>query len=176
MLPHRLSRISVAILMSVAFVMFVLIARLDGRAVSVSMYTHSVHQPSANDIAKVSEQWAREWKAKNLDALIALYAEDAVFMPATGSRVTGRAEIRELFEKALAVYTSDLQVHSKVTEESGDLAYDSGEYDEMGNSGGVKRSGRGNYLMILRRDRQNQWRIVQHMWTDVPKGGQSLQH
>jgi hypothetical protein len=110
MFPNRLSRISLAILMVVAFAVLLLMARLDGRAVR-SATTHSVHHPSANDIAKVSEQWAREWKAKNLDELIALYAEDAVFMPATGSRVTGRAAIRELFEKALAVYTSDVQVH-----------------------------------------------------------------
>jgi uncharacterized protein (TIGR02246 family) len=137
-----------------------------------STHTSASGPQSATGVAKISEQWAKEWKAKNVDALMALYAEDAVFMPATGTRVTGRSAIRELFAKALAVYTSDIHVHSKVTEQSGHLAYDSGEYDEMSTSGGVQRAGKGNYLVILRRDNKNEWRIVQHMWTDVPTPGQ----
>jgi uncharacterized protein (TIGR02246 family) len=151
-----------------------LITSLNGQAGrSVGVHANSIDRSSARDIAKMSEQWAKEWKAKNLDALMALYEEDAVFLPATGTRVTGRAAIRELFEKALAVNTSDVQVHSKVTEQSGHLAFDSGEYDETGTtSGGAKRSGRGNYLVVFRRDGQNRWRIVQHMWTDVPAAGQ----
>lgn len=123
---------------------------------------------ATSDVTEISAQWAKEWSAKNLDAVIALYAEDAVFLTATGTRTTGRAAIRELFKNALAVNTSDLHVQSKVTGQSGNLAYDSGEYEETTTSGGVKRSGRGNYLVVLRRDRRNQWRIVQHMWTDVP--------
>ena len=126
----------------------------------------------ASGVAQISEKWAKEWSAKNVDALIALYAEDAVFLPANGSRVTGRAAIRDLFEKALAANTSDVRVHSKVTEQSGDLAYDSGEYEETATSGGVTRSGRGNYLVVFRRSGKDQWRIVEHMWTDAPTTGQ----
>ena len=167
MSPNHLSRISRAILI-ISVVVIVLMTRPD----LASTHPSSGGPQSASGVAKISEQWAKEWKAKNLDALMTLYAEDAVFMPATGSRVTGRNAIRELFEKALAVYTSDVRVHSKVTEQSGQLAYDSGEYDETSTSGGVQRSGKGNYLVILRRDNKNQWRIVEHMWTDVPATGQ----
>jgi ketosteroid isomerase-like protein len=99
--------------------------------------------------------------------VIALYADDAVFLPATGSRVTGRAAIRDLFEKALAANASELHLQSKVTEQSGNLAYDSGDYEEKMVSGGITRSGRGNYLAVFRREGRNQWRIVEHMWTDV---------
>lgn len=123
---------------------------------------------STSGVAEISARWAKEWSAKNRDAVIALYAEDAVFMTATGTRTTGRAAIRELFEKALEGNTSDLHVQSRGTEQSGNLAYDSGEYEETTTSGGVSRPGRGNYLVVFRRDRKKQWRIVQHMWTDVP--------
>ncbi len=125
-----------------------------------------------NAIAQVSERWAKEWSAKNLEGLMALYAEDAVFMPATGSRFTGRAEIRELFAGALASHPSKLQVTSVVTGQSGNLAYDSGEYEEIKPGAGV-RSGSGSYLVVLRRDRRNRWRIVQHMWTDLTSVGQT---
>lgn len=125
-----------------------------------------------NAIAKISERWAKEWSAKNLKGLLALYAEDAVFMTATGSRFTGRAEIRELFAGALASHPSKLQVTSSVTGQSGKLAYDSGEYEEIKSDAGVP-SGSGSYLVVLRRDRKNRWRIVQHMWTDLTSVGQT---
>jgi ketosteroid isomerase-like protein len=99
--------------------------------------------------------------------VIALYAEDAVFLPSTGSRITGRAAIRELFAKALPGLKSDLRVHSKVTEQSGNLAYDSGEYEETSTSGEFTKTGRGNYLVVFRRHGGDQWRIVEHMWTDL---------
>ena len=119
-----------------------------------------------NSISKVSDLWAREWGAKNLEALMDLYADDAVFMTATGTRTTGRQAIRKLFEQALASSGSQLNIHSRETEASGNLAYDSGEYDETSTANGVTKSGKGNYLVVLRRDK-NRWRIVQHMWTDA---------
>ena len=87
--------------------------------------------------------------------------------PITGSRITGRSAIRELFSGALATHSSELHVRSKRTEQSGQLAYDSGEYEETSTAGGVKHSGRGNYLVVFRREGKNQWRIIQHMWTDL---------
>ena len=170
MLQNRLSKIFISILTISALALVVLVARSEARLEGT--HSSSGGPQSASVVAKISEQWAKEWKAKNVDALMTLYAEDAVFMPANGSRVTGRSAIRELFQKALAVHTSDVRVHSKVTEQSGHLAYDSGEYDETSTSGGAERSGKGNYLVILRQDSKNQWRIVEHMWTDVPTTGQ----
>jgi uncharacterized protein (TIGR02246 family) len=146
-----------------------------GVAAMTFMVTGDARAPrsaGATEIAQVSEQWAKHWSAKNLEAVVALYADDAVFLPSNGSRFTGRAAIRDLFAKALASYTPELQVHSKVTGQSGDLAYDSGEYEEMSTSGGVARTGRGNYLVVLRRDAEKRWRIVEHMWTDAPAPGQ----
>jgi len=163
-----LFRAGSAILMIGALAALLIIATVDARAVrSASRRSHPVGQRGASGVALISEQWAKEWSAKNLDALMALYAEDAVFLPANGSRVTGRGAIRDLFEKALSVNTSNVRVHSKVTEQSGDLAYDSGEYEETATSGGATRSGRGNYLVVLRRSGKDQWRIVEHMWTDL---------
>jgi uncharacterized protein (TIGR02246 family) len=169
MLSFRQSRISVVILMIGALL---LVSVVEARAVRLSRkQSSSTGRPSMNPVALISEQWAREWSAGNLDALMALYAEDAVFLTATGSRTTGRVAIRELFEKAFAASTSDLHVQSKVTEQSGQLAYDSGQYEETTTTGGLKRSGRGNYLVVLRRDGRKQWRIAQHMWTDFRESG-----
>jgi uncharacterized protein (TIGR02246 family) len=168
-MSRRIARVSVAILIVVLLFM----ATVEARTVRLSRkQSSSTGRPSVNRVAEISEQWAKEWSAGNLDALMALYAEDAVFLTATGSRTTGRAAIRELFAKALAANSSTLHVQSKMTEQSGQLAYDSGQYEETTTTAGVKRSGRGNYLVVLRRDRRKQWRIVQHMWTDLRESGQ----
>jgi uncharacterized protein (TIGR02246 family) len=171
-MSRRIARVS-----AILIVVLLFMATVEARAVRLSRkQSNSTGRPSMNRVAGISEQWAKEWSAGNIDALMALYAEDAVFLTATGSRTTGRAAIRELFEKALAASTSDLHVQSNVTEQSGQLAYDSGQYEETmtttTTTGGVKRSGSGNYLVVLRRDRRKQWRIVQHMWTDLRESGQ----
>lgn len=54
------------------------------------------------DALKVIEQWAAAFNASDVDAIVALYAPDAMFL-GTGSRtvVLKTAEIRDYFERAL---------------------------------------------------------------------------
>jgi uncharacterized protein (TIGR02246 family) len=119
-------------------------------------------------VQEISAQWARLWSEKQLEQVTDLYAEDAVFLTATGTRTTGKAAIRELFRMALAANPSSLSVKSIKAENSGTLAYDSGEYREIigADAQGTKREGEGNYLVVLRRDKEDRWLIVHHMWTD----------
>jgi uncharacterized protein (TIGR02246 family) len=54
------------------------------------------------DAMKVVERWAAAFNASDVDAIVALYAPDALFL-GTGSRtvVTAPADIRRYFEQAL---------------------------------------------------------------------------
>jgi uncharacterized protein (TIGR02246 family) len=54
------------------------------------------------DALHVIEQWAAAFRASDVDAIVALYAPDAMFL-GTGSRtvVLQTAEIRQYFERAL---------------------------------------------------------------------------
>ena len=119
---------------------------------------------------KLAEQWAKLWSEKQLDAVVEMYAADGVFLTGQGARVTGREAIRALFKTAFDAINPDLKVHSLRVEQSGKLAYDSGEYLETLTpvGGGAKREGKGNYVMVLRREPNGKWLIVQHIWTDVP--------
>ena len=168
MLRYRPAKSFIASLIISVCAALLLPASGDARTVRP---VRSHHHCVDSQVTKISEQWAKEWSAKNLNSVVDLYAEDAVFLPSTGSRVTGRPAIRELFAGALAAHTSQIQVRSKVSEQSGNLAFDSGEYEETSTAGGVTRTGRGNYLVVLRRE-GNRWRIVQHMWTDLPAAAQ----
>jgi ketosteroid isomerase-like protein len=105
--------------------------------------------------------------AKQLDQILLLYAADAAFLSPSGGRYTGRAGIRGLFKSVMDAVTSDITFHSIVTETSGDLAYDSGDYREtlVPVKGGPDQHFQGDYLIVFRRQTDGKWLIVQQVWT-----------
>src|ERR1700674_4358434 len=105
------------------------------------------------EIARVREQWASDLRDKRLDSIAMLYAPDASFISGGSGRVTGRAAIRNLCQGAMAALTSTTHFHSVRMEGAGDLAYDSGDYDEttVSMSDGTKQNLKGSYLMVFKR-------------------------
>jgi ketosteroid isomerase-like protein len=124
-----------------------------------------------DSLAKVSLDWAHAWQAKKLDATLALYAGDAVFMDANGSRVTGKPALRSFFATVLAQYSAQPTMHSVSNGSSGDLGYDWGDYTETvvpvaDPSHAIQT--KGTYLVILKRI-SGHWLIASQMWTgNVP--------
>ena len=136
---------------------------------STQSYASRPSSPES-DVVAVGQAWAAAWSAKQLDAAIDLYAADAAFFPSIGGRIAGREAIHDLFARALASNSPTIHMRSTRVAISGDLAYDSGEYDESLVSDGHTTDVRGNYLIVLRRE-SDRWRIVEHMWTDVRPAG-----
>jgi uncharacterized protein (TIGR02246 family) len=134
----------------------------------------SKKQPAKSAIAaklsQVCGQWARYWRQEQLDNVVALYAPDAVFLTGTGDRISGRSAIQALFKTAMEGHTSDLTPRSLVTEVSGNLAYDSGDYMEtiISASGVAKTELKGNYVIVFKRQPNGRWLIIEHVWTDKP--------
>ena len=124
----------------------------------------------ATRLSRVCGQWAEYWRQKQLDNVVALYAPDAVFLTGTGDRFSGRDAIRAVFKTAMEGHTSDLTPRSLVTEVSGNLAYDSGDYLEtiIPASGVAKTELKGNYVIVFKRQRSGKWLIIEHVWTDKP--------
>jgi len=75
--------------------------------------------------------------------------------------------IRGLFKNVMDTVTSELTLHSLVTESSGDLAYDSGSYSEtlVPVKGGPNQQFQGDYLTVFRRQKGGKWLIIQQVWT-----------
>jgi ketosteroid isomerase-like protein len=138
-------------------------ARVAGSAAEAEPRASSV----AEELAKLRKQWVRELHDKQLDQVIALYAPDAAFLSPTGGRFTGQGAIRGLFKTIMDTVTSNLALHSMVTESSGDLAYDSGDYTEtlVPTKGGPDQHYQGDYLIVFKRQKDGKWLIVQHVWT-----------
>ena len=120
----------------------------------------------------LSDKWAEDWSAKKLDAVIALYAPEPVFLPTIGPRWVGLAAIRRNFAGLLENYDPHVVLHSLETARSGTLGYDSGTYEETITpvKGGKPIPSRGAYLFLFQREKGGAWKILEQTWTsfDAP--------
>jgi ketosteroid isomerase-like protein len=124
-------------------------------------------------LAKIRETWVQDLRSKQLEPILKFYASDAAFLQPTGERITGSAALRSLFQTVMATFDSDLTLHSQNVEISGDLAYDSGDFQETITTiaTGAKITTKGSYVMIFKRQPNGTWQIVQHVWTGTPPSG-----
>jgi len=122
----------------------------------------------AAPVSDLSQQWAGYWNAKNLTAIMTLYAPEPVFLPTSGERWQGQVQIRRNFARGLRKFDPRLTMQSLRSETSGNLAYDSGTYDETvaPTKGGKAIRARGNYLFVFqRRNKRSGWKILEQVWT-----------
>ena len=124
-------------------------------------------------LAKIREAWIYDLRNKQLEPILKFYAPDAVFLQPNGERITGSAALRNLFQNIMATFHSDLTLHSQNLETSGDLAYDSGDFQETLTTiaTGAKLTAKGSYIIIFKRQSNGSWQIVQHVWTGTPPPG-----
>jgi ketosteroid isomerase-like protein len=124
-------------------------------------------------LAKLRETWVQDLRTKQLEPILKFYAADAAFLQPDGERITGSAAIRTLFQTIMATFNSDLTLHSQNLEASGDLAYDSGDFQETltNIATGAKINSKGSYVIIYKLQANGAWQIVQHVWTGTPPPG-----
>jgi len=125
-------------------------------------------QSNARDaFAPLREQWAHHLHDKRIDASVAEYAPDAEFINPDGSRIRGASALRQLFEMITQTYDSDLVFDSQRIQVSGDLAYDSGTYQEilLLRATEKRQQSSGSYLTIYQRGKDRAWLIAEQVWT-----------
>jgi ketosteroid isomerase-like protein len=153
----------------VAFLIFVLAAILAPVDFPSATAAGSEVSPLVT-LAKIREAWVQDLRTKKLEPILMLYAPDAAFLQPTGERIAGSAALRTLFQTIMATFNSDLTLNSKNLETSGDLAYDSGDFEETltNIASGARISSKGSYVIIYKRQSNGRWQIVQHVWTGIP--------
>ena len=110
-------------------------------------------------LAKIREAWSQDLHAKQLEAILKIYAPDAVFLQPTGERIAGAPALRNLFQNIMASFDSNLNLHSQNLETSGDLAFDSGDFQESltAIATGAKITSKGSYIIIFKRQPDGSW-------------------
>jgi uncharacterized protein (TIGR02246 family) len=121
------------------------------------------------------QQWEKAFNDRNLEALLGLYAENAVLV-VDGKPVTGRENIETRLKKIMGE-SSDLKL-IPATADSRQAAQDSGTFEftravtvKVGDkdlSGGLlpDRRVKGTYRVALKRERAK-WTIVEHELSDI---------
>ena len=120
----------------------------------------------AQKIRALSQQWLAAERKGDVEGVMANYASDAVAVYG-GQLLTGVAAIRRNLEQDLATfpkerpgYVPSWQTTAVEVAQAGDMAYESGTYDDSWNGG--KNHERGNYLTVWRKV-GNQWKVARDM-------------
>jgi len=124
----------------------------------------------ATPVTDLTQQWVGYLNAKNLDATLTLYAPEPTFLSASGERWEGPVAIRKNSARLLKRFDPRLTMQSIKSETSGDLAYDSGSFDEVlaPAKGGKAIRVKGNYLFVFqRKSKRSGWKILEQVWTQA---------
>lgn len=97
---------------------------------SVNAIGSSPNSPAVERVAQTRDKWLGAFKSKDVTSVVAFYASDAAFLQPTVDRIEGSKAIRELYDKVVSTFDTDLTLNSRFLEASGSLACDSGEYEE----------------------------------------------
>src|SRR5690348_10702624 len=129
-------------------------------------------QSSRAPLSRLRQAWIAALEARNLEDSLALYATDATFINPDGTHADTPAQLRRLYASVFAHFTSRIELTSRRTGQSGDLAFDSGSFSEVLHESGKPgeqgiRHFSGDYLTLYQRGRDGRWRIVQQAWTQA---------
>ncbi len=126
-------------------------------------------------IAQVKEAYRKAWLAGDSEAVLRLFAADAVLMPHHGGpAVAGKKAIQEFWWPANSPKTVITKLEVPIDDISGDgrLALVRGRSEvawTVEDQGKVTSyANAGTYLTALRKLPDGSWKITHHMWDDPP--------
>jgi len=104
--------------------------------------------------------------ARNLDAVLVLYADDAVLLPPDGEAVLGKQAIKAYYQSTFEDLSPELSFSSEEIITDNAWAFSRGKAVGRVTSTktGAARSVNEKYIMILRRQPDGSWRIARLMW------------
>jgi uncharacterized protein (TIGR02246 family) len=116
-------------------------------------------------------QWAKAVAAKDVDAGVSYYSDDASLLPPNGPIASDKASIRAAWSAMLNGDTSLTWQATKVeVARSGDLAYVMGTYQEASNAPESKPvADRGKFVEVWKKQADGNWKTVADIFnSDLP--------
>lgn len=127
-------------------------------------------------IVAIMDSYAAALRANNVEALVALYTSDGVFMRDNMPAVVGREALRAAYREAFATLKVDLSFSIQETEVSGDMAWlratSAGRIKVL--ASGVEAADAFNLVVIFRRD-SGAWKIRSYIYASSRPGTQPAQ-
>jgi ketosteroid isomerase-like protein len=117
-------------------------------------------------IQTINSAFDQAFNAKQADKIAALYADNAVVMPApAGAPVIGTQALQEFFTGLIGAGVIEHQLTLLDAVEDGNLAYQRGTWGAaMIGEDGAKQTFGGNVHLVYRKQADGQWKAVTHIW------------
>jgi uncharacterized protein (TIGR02246 family) len=127
----------------------------------------SVHKA----IAEGYLHWIDATKAKDVDAVLMLYTDDAVVLPDDDNTVKGKEAIREFYKRW---YSQKGKLVKQQFDETGvfmsspDLAIETADYSGTMNVDGKDVQFRGKNMVVWKKETDGSWKIFRDIWNSSP--------
>lgn len=122
----------------------------------------------AEAIRRTSVDLTVAFNAKDLEKVMAQYAENSAFMPPNAPMLRGRDALKTYYDGLLAKGATNLKMTPEDITGYGPLAYESGTYSIVYEGNGGPGRDRGKYLRVLR-NMNGTWRSEYTIWSsDLP--------
>ena len=116
-------------------------------------------------IRQRTQQLATGFNGKQIDTILALYADNSVFMPPNAPVLRGREPLRAFYQDLIGRATS-LRLETEDVAGHGPIAYETGSYSLVYENGAVRD--RGKYVFILHKA-NDVWLTEKTIWSsDLP--------
>lgn len=123
-----------------------------------------VRDAGAKALADNEMRWNQEWASKDLERMVAHYADDAVLMAPGMPASTGRETIRTMLKEILADPAVSLKFHATKIEVSkdGGMAFTQGSYTMTMTDPSSKQviHDHGSYVTTYRKESDGSWKAV----------------
>jgi uncharacterized protein (TIGR02246 family) len=115
-----------------------------------------------SQIRSLSQAWIDAMRAKDIDRLLAMIADDAVFLPPGSPPVTGRDEVSKMLATFFSRCDPEQSFAIGEIQVCGDWAFTWGAETMKATpaSGGAQLTMRGHGLSILRRQPDGSWKFA----------------
>lgn len=117
-------------------------------------------------IAEINAQFDHAFNTKNAAGIGALYADNAVVMPApAGEPVQGATNVAAFFNGLIQAGVIEHKLTMDEAVEDGNLAYQRGKWAAaMLSENGEKQTFGGNVHLVYRKQADGSWKAVTHIW------------
>jgi uncharacterized protein (TIGR02246 family) len=128
-------------------------------------------EAEAKTLRELDAQWSKAAGAKDLDATMAFYADDAVVMPGDAPIVNTKQAIRDMWTPMMAQDISvSWQLNQAEVAQSGDLGYARGVYQLVTKDAtGKTTTERGKLLEVWKKQADGKWKcVIDNFSADTP--------
>jgi uncharacterized protein (TIGR02246 family) len=122
----------------------------------------STDTPRARAIQAADRAWAEAAAAKDLQRMLSFYDDEATFIAISGAVITGKARLRELWERMFTTpgYKLNWQATKVEVSATGDLACSYGSWQQTQLKDGQPVTTNGTYLAVWKRQTDGSWKVL----------------